>query len=414
MKNLEQIGFTPKVNKHMTHAEDLVILGGKDGFSWIIKFISDFYDYLRGLHPKNAINLSVKIDGAPAIFAWSKFPGLDNYGIATKGLFAKDPKALYSDEDIDLMYGDKPQLSYKLKSFLEHVKSIEIPDNEIWQGDFLFDDRSFHEVEIEGIPHYAFHANTIYYCVDKSSDISEMIRNANVGLVWHTRYTGESLESVQASYDVNINELKPHHRVFMIDPYIKYIKGIIEFTDDESDEIEKLISELKRTKNLIDNNLDGYSSICDNKELVSLFLIFCNSLIKTNSSLLSGEFNDNLIRFIRDRYLKEEEKKKTEAGKKSIMDKAQNLIFQIEKNKESMELIVLSMGYISDIKQLILKKLDSVGKFKTYLKIRGGDIRKTGQEGFAVSDKNGNVVKLIDRKEFSWSNFSPDVLKGWE
>ena len=46
--------------------------------------------------------------------------------------------------------------------------------------------------------------------------------------------------------------------------------------------------------------------------------------------------------------------------------------------------------------------------------MKEGGLRDTNQEGFAVSDIDGNVVKLVDRQEFSWSNFSPEVQKGWE
>ena len=55
-----------------------------------------------------------------------------------------------------------------------------------------------------------------------------------------------------------------------------------------------------------------------------------------------------------------------------------------------------------------------MGEFETYLKMKEGGLRTTNQEGFAISDMDGNVVKLVDRNEFSWSNFSPEVQKGWD
>jgi hypothetical protein len=39
----------------------------------------------------------------------------------------------------------------------------------------------------------------------------------------------------------------------------------------------------------------------------------------------------------------------------------------------------------------------------------------TGQEGFVAIDHLGkNAVKFVDRLEFSYANFSPDVMKGWQ
>jgi hypothetical protein len=39
----------------------------------------------------------------------------------------------------------------------------------------------------------------------------------------------------------------------------------------------------------------------------------------------------------------------------------------------------------------------------------------TGVEGYVAIDKlSGNAVKLVDRMTFSYSNFSPNVIKGWQ
>ena len=37
----------------------------------------------------------------------------------------------------------------------------------------------------------------------------------------------------------------------------------------------------------------------------------------------------------------------------------------------------------------------------------------TGEEGYVAIDRKGNTVKLVDRLEFSYSNFNPDIIKGW-
>ena len=39
----------------------------------------------------------------------------------------------------------------------------------------------------------------------------------------------------------------------------------------------------------------------------------------------------------------------------------------------------------------------------------------TAHEGFVATDKlKTNTLKLVDRLEFSYANFSDDVIKGWE
>jgi hypothetical protein len=39
----------------------------------------------------------------------------------------------------------------------------------------------------------------------------------------------------------------------------------------------------------------------------------------------------------------------------------------------------------------------------------------TGVEGYvAIDHLTGNAVKLVDRLRFSYANFSPEVIKGWQ
>ena len=49
----------------------------------------------------------------------------------------------------------------------------------------------------------------------------------------------------------------------------------------------------------------------------------------------------------------------------------------------------------------------------TFVLTRNG-FKVTGQEGFVAIDDKGGAVKLVDRLEFSYNNFSPDTIKGWE
>ena len=65
-----------------------------------------------------------------------------------------------------------------------------------------------------------------------------------------------------------------------------------------------------------------------------------------------------------------------------------------------------------DAKLLIIKKLNNAAKLKTFLKTSNG-YKLTGEEGY-VAVSNGNAVKLVDRLEFSYANFSDDIIKGWD
>ena len=65
-------------------------------------------------------------------------------------------------------------------------------------------------------------------------------------------------------------------------------------------------------------------------------------------------------------------------------------------------------------KNEIIKKMSNTGFIRTFLKTTDG-WKVTGQEGFVAIDRTGTKsVKLVDRLEFSYANFSKDVIKGWE
>lgn len=412
-ESLNEATIVADKNKHMTHAEDLVILSGEEGLKWVLQMLWNLYDELKGNTKKSDMKLSVKIDGAPAIMAWSKFNGLPDNGISMKGLFSKTPKYYTSNKDIDNEYSDKPQLAYKLKTFLKHLKNINIPKNEIWQGDFLFDDKSLQQTEINGEKFYAFHPNTIYYVVPENSDLGKLISKAEVGVTWHTRYTGKDLESVKANYNADVSELKLSDKILMTDPYIKSFAGNINFTEEESEVIEKIMENLlKYSKNLY--GMNEYKDIVNDKDLISLFTIFQNSLIRTESKIEDPDgFIGEFIEFLQNRSLKEAEKRKTQKGKDQIIESFAEKIDNVKQNKEVWWLLVYIIINITKLKELFIKKLNNIGKFQTYLKMKEGKLKSTNQEGFAVSDIDGNVVKLVDRGEFSFANFSPDVQKGW-
>ena len=62
----------------------------------------------------------------------------------------------------------------------------------------------------------------------------------------------------------------------------------------------------------------------------------------------------------------------------------------------------------------LINTLNKLNKVKTFVRTRNG-YKVTGAEGYVAIDKlGGDAVKIVDRMEFSYNNFSPDILKGWD
>ena len=68
---------------------------------------------------------------------------------------------------------------------------------------------------------------------------------------------------------------------------------------------------------------------------------------------------------------------------------------------------------IVEAKLILMKKLNELSSLSTFVKTNRG-YRVTGEEGYVAIDTVGGAVKIVDRMEFSYNNFSPNILKGWD
>ena len=102
----------------MTHIEDKVIYGGVKGTRDAIMALRSLRNMLAGQHEGN---VSVKWDGAPAIFAGTD-PTDGKFFVAKKGIFNKNPKVYKTPEDVDAdTSGD---LAIKLKDALKFLSKV--------------------------------------------------------------------------------------------------------------------------------------------------------------------------------------------------------------------------------------------------------------------------------------------------
>ena len=426
---LRESNITGSRNKHMTHIEDLIILGGAEGIEHALDTFNSLYLEFKGETPKSQRRVSVKIDGAPAVFVWSSFPGLRGPGLSMKGLFAKTPKAAYTAEEVIEVFGKDNQgnirqdLVNKLTAMLRYIPQLGIPEGEIWQGDFLYDRESVHLQNIDDEPYYTFHPNTIVYAVPVHSDNGARMEESEVGVVWHTVYTGDSVENASSSFTAKAENLNNVPQVFSTDPYIKSIAGTVTMTAEESEAVDhKLTVAEEMAQQLI--GMPNYETVVANEDFIqSFFTVFQNSTIRSGKKVPNPEtFIADFTEWAITKVSKQAEKKiaglKTERGKLAAEQKLQQALTTIQETIDESEdvlvLIVELIGVFTDIKEVFTHKMDALGNFQAYLQMKSGEIRQTGQEGFAVSDIVGNVVKFIDRTEFSYANFSSDIAKGWE
>ena len=392
-------------NTHMTHIEDKVIYGGVKGTRQAILALRELRDMLKGEHDGS---VSVKWDGAPAIFAGTD-PRDGNFFVAKKGIFNKNPKVYKSNADVDAdTSGD---LAAKLKLALKHLPALGIKG--VIQGDFLFGPGDVKTKKIKGESYVTFHPNTIIYALPSKSDGAKAVKSAKIGIVWHTTYKGNTFESMRASYGVDVSKLQSTRTVWSQDAMLRDLTNIT-----MSKKETEIVNEYLSQAGFIFNKIAGSTlrQLESNQELARLVEQFNNSYVRQGQVI--GDTNRHvsaLIRWIKDRYSKEIAKRKTDKGKAAQQQKLDTILsFFSETNRTSLKYMFDLQKVIVLAKLRLINSLNKLGNVSTFVKTRKG-YKVTGAEGYVAIDKiGGDAVKIVDRMEFSYNNFSPDILKGWD
>jgi hypothetical protein len=396
--------ITEEKNTHMTHIEDKVLYGGVNGTRQAINALRSLRDMLAG---KSSGSLSVKWDGAPAIFC-GKDPSDGKFFVAKKGIFAKNPKVYKTSSEIDRdMSGD---LATKMKEALKHLPALGITG--VIQGDFLFSKKDLKTQTIDGQKYTTFHPNTIIYAIPY--DQAQEVRNAQIGIVWHTTYTGSDFSSMRASYGVNVKGLRKSSKVWSKNAMIKSF-GSATLSSKETSDVTTLLSKCGTLFNSISGStlreLEKNQILAQHIEQYNNTFVRAGQLIPNSASHVNG-----LIKWIDKKYKGEMDKRKTDKGKKTQQDKLDVIMtFFSDKNKKSLIKMFDLQKSIVLAKLKLINKLNSISKTSAFVQTKKGFKVPTGAEGFVAIDKLGNgAVKLVDRMEFSYNNFSPDILKGWD
>jgi hypothetical protein len=382
--------------KHLTHLEELILTDKKIGFDIAIQFINELYSEFTG-NSKTKVFTTVKYDGAPAIFCGYN-PENNKFFVATKSLGALNPKVNYSIEDITRNHGDKPGLAEKLITALKYLPQV-IKKN-IYQGDFMFDKQTLYSINYEGEEMIAFKPNTIVYTVPKDSELGAKILNSEMGIIFHTRYTGPSLQKLQQEANVDVSEFNIPPNIFVDDAKFKDMSGVVTLTEDENKKISEQIQSCINTGKAI-----RWDNIPDSVYLS--LKTFVNSLVRSNKFVLNPEQEyTNYINWLTEQANKDLANLKTDKGKEKKQNTFKLYLQEIEKNKIYILSLFNLTAKINEIKNVFIAKYNNAIKTKQFIVEPDGSLKVTAPEGYVAVDKSGNKVKLVDRLEFSRANFA--------
>ena len=385
-------------NLHMEHLEDSVFNEGSDGVIDAIRFLSSVTDMLSSSEG-SGIRVTVKWDGAPAVFAGIN-PENGKFFVGTKSVFNKvTPKINYTNEDIDNNHSGN--LANKLKVALQYLPELGIKD--VLQGDMLFTN-DIDTTKIDGEIYYSFQPNTITYTVPVASDMGKQIKKSKIGVVFHTKYEGASMKEMKASFNPNVSSLNKTSNVYFSDADITDFSGVI-MTDTETKSVRELID---KCKGLLRKSSRLINTISSDPKMVAEVKIFTNQLVRGGST---RGYVKEFINHMTSKLEKEVEKAKSAAGKAKKEKLAKEFMAKIANKQNELTAAFDLQAALSEAKMPLIRKLEQIKTMGTFIKTDTG-YRVTAPEGFVAVDNDGKAVKLVDRLEFSRTNFT--VSKNWD
>ena len=398
-------------NLHLEHLEDEILNFGVDGGRAAINFLRSLRDMLAG-STRSSVNMTVKWDGAPAIFAGIE-PETGDFFVAKKSVFNVNPKLYKTDADIDDDLSGN--LNEKFKVALAELPKLGIKG--VLQGDLMFTD-DIETDTIDGTKYYTFQPNTIVYAVPVNSDLGKQMNRAKMGIVWHTTYTGKKLQDMKASFGADISELNKVPSVWMDDATYKDVSGKATFTEKETEAITAILSQTGRTFNKINGpKLRAFLRFQD-----SLTGTLVGASLKTynNSKVRAGEKITNprshakgYEKWVFDSIQKQIDKAKSDKGKQKYTNIQKEYVREVKRHTTNLVQVITFQNLLVDAKMQIVKKLNSVkGLTDTFIRTPNG-YKVTNPEGYVAIDRvSGGAVKLVDRMEFSFNNFT--AIKAWD
>ncbi|NDB57054.1 hypothetical protein EB001_01190 [bacterium] len=394
--------------KHLEHLEDEVLNYGSEGCFAIVKFLTE----LKNMIGKKSTGgfLQTKWDGAPSVVC-GVHPITGGFFVGTKSVFnKKDPKICFTPGDIDSMYEN--ELNKKLKDCLKYFSQLGITG--VIQGDLLYtNDKKTQRINDEEL--VVFRPNTITYGIPTDHPIGQKVNRSKIGVVFHTNYAGgPDLADMSARPRVDISKFNSVDDVAVIsnDTQVQQVS----FTKTEEQTFNRYIQKINRmceiSAKFHDYIVENSGTTGDAKFFVGSYLKpFFNNEIKEARTINNVDATlKSFAEFYKTKMDKEINSVKTAAAQTKKREFLYTGVKYLEDHQNEFKAFVALYQTIQEAKLFIIQKLDSLEQFRTFVEIDGG-YKVTTPEGY-VLHQDGDMVKLVNRIEFSKNNFT--IEKNWK
>ena len=394
-------------NVHLEHVEDLILTRGVSGARDSLNFLGSLRNMLAGHASRQTLNLSSKWDGSPSVICGIN-PDNDKFFVGTKGVFAQNPKLNYTEEDIDKNHpGDG--LNKKLKLALRYLPELGIKN--VVQGDMMFTKEDLKKETIDGVDYITFHPNTVVYAVPENTGLAKQILSAQLGIVWHTTYTGKSWSDMKASFGADVARMNQTKNVWFRDASFVDASGTATFTLKDTEKLNEYLSQAGNLFRTISARV--MNEIATNETYRIQIMAWNNTKVREGKTIDDTAAHvQALILHVEDKLNRAiQEAKKQDTRLKRQQEKT-IILNWYKSNRNELKKILDFQNLLVSAKMMIVRKLEQVkGVIGTFLKTDDG-FKVTNEEGFVAADILSNkAIKLVDRLTFSQANFN--ATKNW-
>jgi hypothetical protein len=393
-------------NTHLEHLEDDIFNSGTEGVTNSINFLKSLKDMLTEGDGSSAMKVTTKWDGAPAIVC-GRNPQDGRFFVGTKSVFNKTtPKVVYSEADADRLYAGSTVGSI-LKECLQKLSTL--PIQGVLQGDLLYQ-KTPSVIMLEGKRTYSFRPNTITYTIPVTSTLGEKVGKSKLGIVFHTEYTGRTMQDLTAGFGADVSGLQGKPDVAVFSSEFTNVGGAANLSMVEKAAVNRTILAAERNLRQGQSFIKSVQGVGKGPfTLPALFKVYFNQVVREGKVPSAQVMSKQFCCFIDEKYNKEIAKKKTAKSMLEWKKRRAEAVKYLNTNRSVMYSALDGFKNLMDAKVMIINKLTQIKSVGTFLEEEGG-LRATNPEGF-VAIKDGAALKLVDRLEFSRANFT--AAKDW-
>jgi hypothetical protein len=219
---------------------------------------------------------------------------------------------------------------------------------------------------------------------------------------------------MSASFGVNISQFKKSKYVWAQDATYKDVSGSSTMPAKLSLQVRNALSNAgKAFKQIkakdINNFLKIQNTVTAKGAIGGSYKTYVNSIIRERRFNPSAQEYINYVeQYWADKVVAPLKTEKTRAIKEQI---GKDLMRDLKSLRGTIDAITAFQKHMVDGKDAIIKHLNKLKSIGTFLRTPNG-YKVTEPEGYVAIDRKGSAVKLVDRLEFSFNNFT--VKKDWD